>query len=141
MVSELQEDYGSSTRARTSEKPKRLRQAEVLLSGMRSDDPGGFLQVTESCNFSTNSPRLNPFWRSETCRKFRPQFVRRSPTISRFFALPSKPGLCFDWLQSPEISARQKIFSMKGGVLANASRDARAVSLRDESIARKAYHG
>jgi hypothetical protein len=55
--------------------------------------------------------------------------------------LPSKPGLRPDQPDSPGIPAGQKIFSMEGGVLATASRDARAVSLRDESIARKAYHG
>jgi hypothetical protein len=49
--------------------------------------------------------------------------------ISRFFDFSSKPGLCPDQPVSPIIQARQEIFSRKGGggVLANASRDARVV--------------
>src|SRR5438309_1561408 len=49
--------------------------------------------------------------------------------ISRFFDFSSKPGLRPDQPVSPIIPARQEIFSRKGGggVLANASRDARVV--------------
>jgi hypothetical protein len=73
------------------------------------------------------SPIISPDLESERWLKFRPRIVRRSPTISRLFALPSKPGLHPKWQESPRNPARQQIPSPKGGVLANASRDARAV--------------
>ncbi len=43
-------------------------------------------------------------------------------------ALPSKPDPCPESQDSPRNTSGQKIFSGEGGVLAIASRDARAVS-------------
>src|SRR2546425_8433262 len=64
-------------------------------------------------HLNMKSPIISPDHESGTCRKFS---FEKPPTIYRFFALPYKPGLCFDQPESPEIAARQKIFSTKGGV-------------------------
>src|SRR3989442_5755450 len=87
-----------------------------------------------SDNGNQKSPIFSPDLESGICLKFS---FGKPPTIYRFFALPSKPGLCFDPPESPEIATRQKIFSTRGGVLATASRDAReALSNPSESKSR-----